>query len=116
MTFGDRRRAPGSLRLTMGVYAEVPYSRDIPAMSIKQVPWSKGITTMKTNDIIHVKLFTPDSPEDILPQYSPSHDRQHVDKKPPSRPSPHGYQTRLAITLSCPYKTRSRNSSIFLAP
>jgi hypothetical protein len=39
MTFGDRRRAPGPLRLTMGGLAEVSYSRDIPALSlcIKQV-------------------------------------------------------------------------------
>jgi hypothetical protein len=37
MTFGVCRRAAGPLRLTMGGHAEMPYSRDIPAVSIKQV-------------------------------------------------------------------------------
>jgi hypothetical protein len=81
MTFGVCRRAAGPLRLTMGGHAEMPYSRDIPAMSIKQVE-------------------EDNSAEDTVLLCTRSHNSQHVDTAPPSWPSTYCRQTCLAITPS----------------
>jgi hypothetical protein len=58
MTFGDRRRAPGSVRLTMRGLAEVPYSRDIPALSlsIKQVEGDNNDEGYHLREITHTRL------------------------------------------------------------